>query len=135
MLSRFKEIWYGILFGLGVIFIDAVMHSRMLNRGVLDELAGTSGEALFYRILFLVFGVAAGWFMWRNNRREREFRALQDKFHRFRSQLSPLVTLTHSQLQVALTRPESSTFPRELTDILQAALEGLRKIRSAIESS
>ena len=86
MLVRFKEIWYGAFFGIGAVLIDAEMHSSMANRSLSQEL-GVIGEGmLFYRILFLGFGLFAGWLMWRSNRREREFRAVQNRFHHFQSQ-------------------------------------------------
>lgn len=100
MILRYKEVFYGILFGLGAVVIDTVMHSRMLNRGFWEGLTAVNAEMVFYRVLFLVFGSTAGWLLWRSNQRERDFRALENRFSRFRSRLSPLVTMTYSRLQV-----------------------------------
>ena len=133
MLVRFKEIWYGAFFGIGAVLIDAEMHSSMANRSRSQEL-GVIGEVmLFYRILFLGFGLFAGWLMWRSNRREREFRALQNRFHHFQSQLSALATVTYSRLQFALSRVETDTLPKELSDALQAAHEDLRRLKAIVD--
>lgn len=132
MILRYKEVFYGILFGLGAVVIDTVMHSRMLNRTLWEELTTANPEMVFYRVLFLVFGSTAGWLMWHSNQRERDFRALATRFSQFRSRLAPLVTMTYSRLQVALTHADSNTLPKELTDALQAVYQDLHRLKSAI---
>lgn len=134
MFRRFKEIWYGAFFGIGTILIDANMHSRMSDRSFVDELTELRGEMVFYRLLFLSFGLALGWLLWRNNRREREFRELQDRFARFQHQLSPLLTVTYSRLQMALTHPESTVLSSEISKHLQTAHEDIRRLKTMIES-
>lgn len=132
MILRYKEIFYGVLFGLGAVVIDVVMHSRMSNRSLWEGLTTVNPEMMFYRVLFLVFGSTTGWFMWRSNQRERDFRALEDRFSQFRSRLAPLVTMTYSRLQLALTHPESDTLSKELAEALQAVYQDLRRLKSAI---
>lgn len=132
MFRRFKEIWYGAIFGIGTVLIDVSMHSRMSDRSFLDELMALHGEMVFYRLLFLSFGLALGWFLWRNNRREREFRELQDRFARFQHQLSPLLTVTYSRLQTALTHPESTLLSSEISKHLQMVHEDIRRLKTMI---
>lgn len=132
MLRPFKEIWYGAFFGIGAILIDVNMHSRMRDLSFWDELTAITGEMAYYRLIYLAFGLTAGWLMWRNNQRERKFRALQERFEHFRGQVSPLVTMIYSRIQIVLTRPEHSALSQELTDALQAAHGDLLRLKSTI---
>lgn len=134
MFKRFKEIWYGIFFGAGAVVIDTIMHARMLNQSFVDVLLKIEGEMVFYRLLFLGFGLASGWLLWRNNRREREFRNLQERFLRFQKQLAPLLTVSYSRLQLLLTRPETKSLSPELVQDLHTVHGDLRRSKSILES-
>ncbi len=133
MLRKFKEIWFGVLFGVGAVVIDAAMHAQMSRHSFLDELAAPSVEMIFYRVIFLAFGCVLGWLLWRNSRQEREVRWHKEVFQRFRSDLRPLLVMSYSRLELILTRPESASFSREVIDILQTLHEDIRRMKSAVE--
>ena len=61
---------------------------------------------LIYRTLFILFGLALGWLLWKNNKREREFRNLSDIVRRFRQQYDGPALLMHAKLQLLLTRQD-----------------------------
>ena len=56
MFQKYKEIFYGILFGLGATIIDSVMDAREAGLGLWDELIQHPGM-LLYRTLFVIFGL------------------------------------------------------------------------------
>jgi len=37
---------------------------------------------LFYRVVFLLFGLVLGWLLWQKNKRERDFRRLAEALKR-----------------------------------------------------
>lgn len=132
MFSRYKEVWYGLAFGIGAVLIDIVMHGRMQGRDVAEEFA--SPDMLIYRIGFLAFGGTVGWMLWRHNRREREFRKMQDRVEQLAHQASATVTLTYAKLQMVLTRPDATCSPETMT-ILRSMAEELQRLRHVVEIS
>lgn len=132
MMSRYKEIWYGVGFGAGAVAIDVVMHARMRGHDVAEELATLAPDMLVYRIGFLAFGATVGWMLWRHNRREREFRKMQERLEQLAHQASATVTLAYAKLQFVLTRPDT-TCSAETIAILHSMGEELQKLRGAVE--
>ena len=110
MLQKYKEIFYGLVFGLGAAVIDSVMdaHAESLSLG--DELAQHPGM-LLYRALFVAFGLALGWLLWQKNKRERDFRRLAEALKRFHQEYGRDALLMHAKLQVLLTRPDLHLSP------------------------
>jgi|SRR5205809_7369794 len=78
MISRYREVFFGLLIGLAAGVIDVIMHARMQDRSFAEELMQPHIEMLFYRILFLALGVALGLLLWKKNQRERESRHLAE---------------------------------------------------------
>ena len=105
MLQKYKEIFYGGLFGFGAAVLDTFMDAWMEGLSFRDELA-QHGSMLFYRTLFILFGLALGWLLWQKNKREREFRDLSETLKRFRQEYDGPALLMHSKLQVLLTRKD-----------------------------
>ena len=105
MVQRHKEIFYGGLFGLGAGVIDTFMDARMEGLSFRDELV-QHRPMLFYRVLFILFGLALGWLLWQKNKREREFRDLSEILRRFRQDYGGPAILMHAKLQVLLTRQD-----------------------------
>jgi len=54
MLQRYKEIFYGLSFGLGAGVIDAAMHAQMEHGSFGQSWSGRQPAMVFYRVLFLV---------------------------------------------------------------------------------
>jgi hypothetical protein len=84
MLQRYKEIFYGLLFGLGTSVIDVFMHASMEQQGFWTELFRPQLAMVAYRASFIAFGLALGWLLWRRNRVERDFRSLLENVEQFR---------------------------------------------------
>ena len=51
MLQRYREIFYGLLLGLGVWIIDVAMHAHEEGRSFWTELIRLQATTLFYRLL------------------------------------------------------------------------------------
>jgi hypothetical protein len=83
MLNRYKEIFYGLLIGIGAWAIDALMHAQEEGGSFWAEFAHMHGGTLLYRSFFLLFGLAVGWLLWKRSKREREFRHLREVYERF----------------------------------------------------
>jgi hypothetical protein len=77
MLQKYKEIFYGGLFGLGAAVLDTFMDAWMEGLSFGDELV-QHRPMLFYRVVFVLFGLALGWLLWQKNKRERQSRLIGD---------------------------------------------------------
>ena len=106
MLRKYKEIFYGLLFGLGAWVIDAGMHARMEDRSFWTELVQPQVAMIFYRALFIILGLAVGWALWQKNRREREFRNLAKLLNRFHGEMVQPAFLIHADAEVLLVGQE-----------------------------
>jgi hypothetical protein len=78
MITRYREVFFGLLFGVAATVIDVIMHARMQDRSYAEELIHPDMGMLFYRVLFLTFGVALGLLLWKKNQRQRESRHLEE---------------------------------------------------------
>lgn len=92
MLSRYKEIVFGLLLGVAMWVIDAAMHVQLgeqlhSSSGFIAELTHPGATQFLFRSLFLVIATLLGWSLWRANWRERELRALEHAIISFQRQL------------------------------------------------
>lgn len=106
MFDKYKEIFYGLLFGVGAGAIDTVMHAQMAERNFWEEVVRPQPAMIFYRVLFLLFGLALGWSLWQKNKRERDFRQLTEGLEKFHRELCAPALLMHTRLQVLLTKQD-----------------------------
>ncbi len=121
MLQKYKEIFVGLLFGLGAGTIDVHMHARMEQTSFWMQLIRPQPAMIFYRLLFLLFGVALGWLLWQKNARERDFRTLQSAVERFQQTVAGPVLLMHAELQLLLMKKEEF----QLSPQTEAAVQSL----------
>lgn len=133
MIRRYKELWFGLSFGLGAVLIDAAMHAQMSRQSFMEELLSLNLEMAVYRILFLGFGLSLGWLLWRNNRQEREFRAIQSAFRHLRAEVTPVLVMNYSRIQVLFLRPELSSSSEEVQSMLRALHADIRKLQMIFE--
>jgi hypothetical protein len=134
MLQRYKEIFYGLLFGLGASVIDVSMHASMEEQGFWTELVRPQPAMAAYRGSFVVFGLALGWLLWRKNEVERDFRRLLGAVEKFRCGISGPALLIHTKLQLLLTR-EDFHLPPEAEEMVRFAYERSREIRTQTQES
>jgi len=132
MLQRYKEIFYGLLFGLGASVIDVSMHASMEKQGFWTELLRPDLAMVAYRASFIAFGLALGWLLWRKNKVERDFRSLLATVEQFRREISAPALLIHTKLQVLLTRGDLH-LPLEAEEMVRYAYERSREIGALAE--
>lgn len=126
---RYREVVYGLVFGLGACAIDIVMHARMNGRSALEELIRPEPAMIIYRVLFLAFGVALGTLLWQKSRREREARDLAQRMEQLRREISGPAILIHANVQLLLTR-QGSAAPTDVEPLLRTIYDESKKLRS-----
>ena len=129
MFQKYKEIVYGLLFGVGAAVIDTVMHAQMTDRSFWIESVHPQPAMIFYRVLFLVFGLVLGWLLWQKNKRERDFRRLAETVEKFHRDLSAPALLMHTKLQVLLTSKDLR-LPQEAEEVVRFAYERSKEIQA-----
>lgn len=129
MLNRYKEIFYGLLLGLGACGIDVVMHSRMEERGLWDEAFRFDVMPFLYRLLFIVFGLALGFLMWTRSSREREFRRLAEIYERFHREVADPAFLIHAKCEELLWLNEAE-LPAKARESVRFVYDKVRTIES-----
>lgn len=129
MLSRYKEIYYGLLLGLGASAIDVVMHSRMEGRSLWDETFRFDVMPFVYRLLFIVFGLALGLLLWTQSRREREFRRLSQIYERFHREVADPAFLIHAKCEELLWLDDAE-LPPKAKESVRFVYDKVRTIQS-----
>ncbi len=129
MLRRYREIFYGLLLGLGAWFIDVVMHARIEDRGFWDELFRFEAKTFFYRLMFVAFGLLIAWSLWQKSKREREFRRLAEILERLHREVADPAFLIYAKCEVLLSR-EDFHLPSEASDVVRFIYEKAQHIVS-----
>lgn len=129
MLERYREIFYGLLLGIGVEIIDVGMHAHEEGRSYWQELFQTQPATLFYRLLFLSFGLVMGWLLWMRNKRERDFRQIAETLRGFQRDIANPASVVNAQLEVLLTRKDLQ-LNQATEEIVRSIYERSRQIVS-----
>jgi hypothetical protein len=130
MLRRYKEIFYGVIFGLGAACIDTFVDAATQHRAFWDFGLGM----LLYRGLFVLFGFILGWLLWRNNQNEREFRSLTATLQKFQREIGPPALIIHAQTQLLLAKP-GAPLPPDIEERVRSIHEQSLKLQSIIKDS
>jgi uncharacterized protein HemX len=105
MFQKYKEILFGLAFGIGAVILDTGMDAMADGNSLTDEVTEHPGM-LLYRAVFIVLGLALGWVLWQRNRREREFRQLAGTLRRMQQEFGNQALLLRSTLQNLLIRDD-----------------------------
>ena len=127
MLQRYKEIVYGLMFGLGASAIDIVMHASMEQTDWWTELVRPQPMMLAYRLFFLAFGLGLGWLLWRKNKAERNYRSVAEAFAQLQRRIVQPSVLIHLNMQLLLTRTDLH-LPPDAEGMIRDAYEGAREL-------
>jgi len=128
MLRHYKEIFYGLIFGLGAAGIDSFVDAITEHKAFWDFGLGM----LLYRGLFVLFGFILGWLLWRNNQSEREFRSLIGSIQKLQSEIGPPTVIIHAQTQLLLTE-SAGPLPPEIEPIVRSIHEQSLKLQSTVK--
>ncbi|HXE90828.1 MAG TPA: hypothetical protein VNK82_07695 [Terriglobales bacterium] len=135
MIGQYREVLYGLAFGLGASAIDIAMHVHLESHSVQEEVTGPHAWiTLAYRGMFIVFGLAVGWLLWKKSQREREFRNLSELLKRLRREVGAPAVLMHANLQLLLTRDDLRP-SGEAEKIVRFLYEQSQHIQSAIKGA
>jgi len=134
MLQRYKELFYGLLFGLGAAMIDVFMHASTEQQSFGTELFRSGLAVAVFRGLFIIFGMALGWVLWRKNKVERDFRNLLETVEQFRRDISAPALLVHTKLEQLLARSDCALSP-EAEKAVRYAYEKSREIGRLAEKN
>ena len=129
--TKYKEVIFGALFGVGASLIDAAMHVSMKNGDFLSELIHPTPVMAAYRILFLASGVGLGVLLWMRNRSERDFRQLSGSFDAFRRDVTAPAMLLHADLQVLLMQ-HGNRLPDDALAVVRAAYENSNTVQRVL---
>jgi predicted histidine transporter YuiF (NhaC family) len=105
MFQKYKEILFGLAFGIGAVFIDTGMDAMTDGNSLMDEVA-EHPRMMLYRTVFIVLGLALGWLLWQRNRRERRFRQLDEALRRVQQEIGTQALLFRATLQTLLIRDD-----------------------------
>lgn len=122
-MRRYKEIIYGLIFGLGAAGIDTFVDAASEHKAFWDF----GAAMLLYRALFVLYGFILGWLLWRNNRSEREFRSLAATMQKLQHDIGPLTVIIHAQTQLLLTKP-GTPLPQDIEAIVRSIHEQSLKL-------
>jgi len=132
MLQKYKEIFYGGIFGFGVSVIDTVLDARMEGLSFLDEMV-QHRSMMIYRTVFIMFGLLLGWLLWQNNKRERDFRDLSEILRRFRQEYEGPALLMHTKLQTLLTRKDLH-LPAEAEELVRFVYQKSQDLQALVRN-
>ena len=130
MNNNYKEIIYGVIFGIGAALLDTVLDARAEAQSLAGEIGGHPALML-YRLLFILLGFFIGWLLWRNNKREREFRALAQQVRHFYQAYEALALVLHTNLQLVLTK--NLQLSSEDEALLRAVYEKSRDLQALVK--
>jgi len=132
MLQNYKEIFVGLLFGLGAGAIDSQMHARMEKTSFWMQLIRPQPAMFFYRLLFLLFGLALGWLLWQKNGSERDFRTLRAVVERFQHTVAGPVVLMHAELQLLLMKKEEFRLSPQTEATVQSLFAKSKEVQTIV---
>jgi hypothetical protein len=131
MVQKYKEIVFGIGFGIAALLIDTTLDAKVEGTTFAAE-ATAHPVMMLYRLGFVLLGLAFGWLLWRKHTREREVRLLVETLHNLRQQCSAKVLLLRATLQLLLTRDDFH-LSDEAQQLVRDAYDKLRELQTLAE--
>jgi hypothetical protein len=113
MFQRYKEIFFGLAFGILAVIIDTAMDSIAEGNSYVGELSAHP-IMMLYRSVFILLGLGLGYLLWQRNRNEREVRRLTEAVRRIQQQIETQGLLLRSTLQTLLLRDDLSSDAQRL---------------------
>lgn len=132
MFQKYKEIVYGIIFGIGAACLDTLMDSRISGNSFWAEFS-LHPTMLLYRGVFVLLGIVIGWLVWKNNIGARKFRRLEEAASRFHQDCARYTLLIQTKLQVLLTRDDLHLHP-EARQLVETSYQGCQELQSEIKN-
>lgn len=121
-----REIVYGLLFGVGAALLDMLIDAVVQNRPYWD----VPVVMIFYRLLFILFGLFLGWLLWRKNTSERKFRSLEDQVQELRHRIGAPTTVIYTQAQLLLVGRDAGQLSPQVQSVVRTIYEQSQKLQS-----
>jgi hypothetical protein len=115
-----------LMFGVGAALLDMLIDAVVQDRPYWD----VPIVMVFYRFLFVFFGLLLGWLLWRKNTREREFRSLQDEVQELRHRIGAPTTVIHTQAQQLLLGRDAAQLSPQVQSVVRTIYEQSQKLQS-----
>jgi hypothetical protein len=128
MIKRYREVFYGLLIGIGAACIDMFIDAKMEGRPFWNPSFGMT----LYRMLFVLFGGILGWLLWRANQSERQFRSLLAGMERLCHEIGPPAVMIHAQTQSLLAKP-GLKLPPDAETMVRVIYEQSQKLQSIVK--
>jgi hypothetical protein len=130
MFQKYREIFYGLMIGFGAACLDTFIDGQSQGNSFWDEIT-EHPSMLFYRAIFLLFGLAIGWLVWRNRRRERDFQRVVATAEQLQQGCSKEALLINTKIQVLLTRDDFHLSP-EAQELLRGVYDRSKELQTLV---
>jgi H+/Cl- antiporter ClcA len=131
MLQKYKEILFGLAFGIGAVVLDTGMDAWTNGNSLPDEVA-EHPHMMLYRAVFIVLGLALGSLLWQRNRRERAYRQIAETLRTIQRECGTQAFLLRSTLQNLLIRDDVRLSP-EASQLVQQAYQKTEQLERIAE--
>jgi hypothetical protein len=130
MLRKYRDIFYGGIIGLAAACLDTFIDAQTQGNSFGDEIT-QHPSMMLYRAIFLLSGLAIGFLVWRNRRRERDFQRVFTSAERLQQGCSKQSLLINTKIQVLLTRDDFHLAP-EVQELLRGIYDSSKEIQTLV---
>ncbi len=130
MFQKYREIFYGVIIGLGAACLDTFIDAQTEGNSFADQIT-EHPSVMLYRAIFLFFGLVIGWLVWRNRRRERDFQRVVATAEQLHQGCSKQALLINTKIQVLLTRDDFRLSP-EAKELLRGVYDGSKELQTLV---
>jgi len=131
MLKKYKEIFFGLAFGIVANVLDTGVDALSNGNSLGDEVVERPAVML-YRAVFILLGLAFGWLLWKANRRERQYRQLTETLDRIQRECEQHTLLLRATLQNLLIRNDLH-LSEAASQLLRQAYQQTQEFQSIAE--
>jgi len=130
MFRKYREIFYGAIIGLGAASLDTFIDAQTQQNSFVDQIT-QHPTVMLERSVFLLFGLAIGFLVWRNRRRERDFQRISSAAERLQRASDKQALLINTKVQVLLTR-DDFRFPPEAQQLLRGIYDSSKQLQTLV---
>jgi hypothetical protein len=130
MFRKYREIFYGGMIGLGAVCLDTFIDAQTEGNSFADQIT-EHPSVMLYRAIFLFFGLAIGFLIWRNRRRERDLQRAISTAEQLHQGCSKEALLINTKIQVLLTRDDFHLSP-EAQELLRGVYDRSKELQTLV---
>jgi hypothetical protein len=130
MFRKYRDIFYGGIIGLGAACLDTFIDAQSQQNSFVDQITQYP-TVMLERAIFLLFGLAIGFLVWRNRRRERDFQRVFAAAERLQRDSDKQALLINTKIQVLLTRDDFH-FPPDAQQLLRGIYDSSKQLQTLV---